>query len=61
MFIPKIAITPIQIETSCRRDIIFMWLLKGQKAPDHSTIARFHQKYLEDCIEDLFYQLLEES
>ena len=47
-----------QIETSCRRDINFMWLLAGQKAPDHSTIARFRQKYLADCIEELFYQLV---
>ena len=30
-----------KIETSCRRDINFMWLLAGQKAPDHGTIARF--------------------
>ena len=30
-----------KIETACRRDINFMWLLAGQKAPDHSTIARF--------------------
>ncbi len=47
-----------QIETSCRRDINFMWLLAGQKAPDHSTIARFRQKHLADCMEDLFYQLV---
>ena len=30
-----------KIETACRRYINFMWLLAGQKAPDHSTIARF--------------------
>lgn len=30
-----------KIETACKRDINFMWLLAGQKAPDHSTIARF--------------------
>ena len=28
-----------KIETACKRDINFMWLLAGQKAPDHSTIA----------------------
>lgn len=28
-------------EKCCRRDINFMYLLEGQKAPDHSTIARF--------------------
>ena len=26
-----------KIETACKRDIKFMWLLVGQKAPDHST------------------------
>ena len=31
-----------KIESACRRDINFLWLLAGQKAPDHSTIARFH-------------------
>ena len=30
-----------KIETACRRDINFMWFLARQKAPDHSTIARF--------------------
>ena len=32
------------IETACRRDINFMFLLEGSPAPDHATIARF--KYL---------------
>lgn len=32
------------IETACRRDINFMFLLEGAPAPDHATIARF--KYL---------------
>ncbi|WP_333652009.1 transposase [Lacrimispora sp.] len=30
-----------KIEKACRRDINFMWLLAGQKATDHTTIARF--------------------
>lgn len=29
------------IETACRRDINFMYLLEGSPAPDHATIARF--------------------
>ena len=29
------------IETACKRDINFMYLLEGAKAPDHNTIARF--------------------
>ena len=34
-----------KIETACKRDINFMWLLAGQKAPDHSTIARFRSVF----------------
>lgn len=47
-----------KIETACRRDINFMWLLAGQKAPDHSTIARFRTGFLAEACEDLFYQLV---
>lgn len=48
-----------KIETACKRDINFMWLLGGAKAPDHSTIARFRKEYLNDAVEDLFYQRVE--
>lgn len=47
-----------KIETACRRDINFMWLLAGQKAPDHTTIARFRTSYLLEACEDLFYQFI---
>ena len=47
-----------KIKTACRRDINFMWLLAGQKAPDHSTIARFRTGFLADACEDLFYQMV---
>ena len=47
-----------KIETACRRDIDFMWLLAGQKAPDHSTIARFRTGFLADACENLFYQIV---
>ena len=43
-----------KIEIACRRDINFMWLLAGQKAPDHSTIARFRTGFLADACENLF-------
>ena len=46
------------IETVCRRDINFMWLLAGQKAPDHSTIARFKTGFLADACENLFPQMV---
>ena len=48
----------VRIESACRRDINFMWLLAGQKAPDHSTISRFRQRCADGIIEDLFYQLV---
>ena len=47
-----------KIETACRRDINFMWLLAGAKAPDHSTIARFRIGFLAEACEDLFYQMV---
>jgi len=47
-----------RIESACRRDINFMWLLAGRKAPDHSTIARFRTGFLADACEDLFYQMV---
>ena len=47
-----------KIEAACKRDINFMWLLEGNTAPDHSTIARFRKDYLADSVEDLFYQLV---
>ena len=47
-----------KIESACKRDINFMWLLAGQKAPDHSTIARFRTGFLADACENLFYQMV---
>ena len=47
-----------KIESACKRDINFMWLLAGQKAPDHSTIARFRTGFLADACEGLFYQMV---
>lgn len=47
-----------KMETACRRDINFMWLLAGQKAPTHTTIARFCTGFLSDACENLFYQMV---
>lgn len=47
------------IESACKTDIRFMWLLQGQSEPDHSTLARFQNKRLVDAIENLFYQLIQ--
>jgi transposase len=48
-----------KIETACKRDINYMWLLDGQPAPDHSTISRFRKGYLADVIDDLFFQMVQ--
>lgn len=47
-----------KIEQACRRDINFIWLLQGRKAPDHNTIARFRTERLAEIIDDLFSQLI---
>lgn len=47
-----------EIEKLCLRDINFMWLLNGQKAPDHNTISRFRSERLPGVLEDLFYQFI---
>lgn len=46
------------IALSCTRDINFIWLLNGEKGPNHSEIARFRSKRLTECSEELFYQLV---
>ena len=46
------------IETACNRDINFMWLLNGEKAPNHFEIARFRSKRLSQCKDEIFYQLV---
>ncbi|RJE48049.1 transposase [Dehalobacter sp. MCB1] len=46
------------IEKACRRDINFMWLLQGNPAPDHSTIARFRKSFVVDAVDGLFYQMV---
>ena len=48
-----------KIESACRNDIRFMYLLAGKKAPDHSRISRFIQKHLQgEAAEGLFYQMV---
>ena len=37
------------IETACRRDVNFMYLLEGKPAPDHATIARFISLHFSQC------------
>ena len=46
------------IERACKRDINFIWLLNGAKAPNYHEIARFRSKRLSECAEELFVQLV---
>jgi transposase len=47
------------IARACTRDINFIWLLDGEKAPNHSEIARFRSKRLPECAQALFYQIVD--
>ena len=47
-----------EIENTCNRDINFICLLQGQKAPDHNTIAKFRVNHLDKFIGNLFNQLV---
>ena len=47
------------IEISCKRDINFMYLLEGDPAPDHATLARFQSLHLAPCIENIMVQMSE--
>ena len=48
------------IETACRRDINFMFLLEGMPVPDHATIARFLSLHLSSCSKDLLAEATSE-
>ena len=45
------------IETRCKRDINFMYLLEDKPAPDHATIARFRSMHFSLCAEKLLAQM----
>ena len=48
-----------EIERACKLNLAFIYLLSGEKAPDHSTIARFRKYHLTSCVEGLLTQLVE--
>lgn len=48
-----------EIEKACKLNLAFIYLLRGEKAPDHNTIARFRKHHLESCAEGLLTQLVE--
>jgi len=47
------------IESLCKTDIRFIWLLNGEPAPSDSTITIFQRGHLAESIENLFYQFVE--
>ena len=42
-----------KIETACRQNINFMYLLEGKEAPDNATIARFISLHLSQCPKEI--------
>ena len=47
------------IETACRRDINFMYLLEGKPVPDHATFARFVSLHFAQCSKKTFAEVSE--
>ena len=45
------------IETACRRDINFIFLLEGASPPDHSTFARFRSLHFAPCAKRLLSEV----
>lgn len=45
------------IEKNCKRDINYMYLLEGRRAPDHAAIARFRTKHFAKCAEQFLSQM----
>lgn len=45
------------METSCKRDINFMYLLEDAPAPDHSTFARFRSIHFAGCAERILSEM----
>lgn len=46
-----------EIAAACLRDINFMWLLEGAKAPHYSTIARFRTLHFGPCAEPIMAEV----
>lgn len=46
-----------KIETACKRDINFMYLLEGNHAPDHATIARFRSLHFAPVAKNILAQM----
>lgn len=47
-----------KIETACQYDVRYRYLLQGYRVPDHNMIYRFIKHHLEECMSELFSQLV---
>lgn len=45
------------MELNCKRDINFMYLLEGTKAPDHATFARFRSIHFAPCFKRILAEM----
>lgn len=45
------------METACRRDINFMYLLENSPSPDHATFARFRSLHFAPCAERILAEM----
>lgn len=43
-----------EIESACKRDMNYIWLLNGEEAPNYHEICRFRSERLSLCAEELF-------
>ena len=57
----RMIISTRKIEQACKENICFMYLLEGQKAPDHNTISRFRTNILRQSAagQELLKQLIQ--
>lgn len=46
-----------EMETSCKRDVNFMYLLESLPVPDHSTFARFRSIHFAPCSEIIMVEM----
>lgn len=42
-----------EMESACKRDINFMYLLEGKPSPDHATFARFRSIHFAPCAKEI--------
>ena len=47
------------MESNCKRDINFMFLLEGAPAPDHATLARFRSLHFAPCCQKILAEVTE--